>query len=165
MHRQGLLHRHRSSVTVSRLIAHPEVLPLVSAWFKHEWPDWYGPGGPGDVEGDVRSFANEGGLPLGVIAFSDGAPCGAAALKAESIPTHTHLAPWAAAGFVVPRLRGQGIGARLLSALEMEAKNLGYSSIYCGTATANALLRRAQWRVIDRVQLRGEDVSVYEKAL
>ena len=154
-----------ATVTVSRLIAHPEVLPLVSEWFRQEWPDWYGPGGPGDVEKDLRSFSNEGSLPLGVIAFSDGAPCGAAALKAESIPSHAHLGPWAAAGFVVPRLRGQGIGARLLSALEAEARVLGYSSIYCGTATANSLLERAQWRPIDRVELRGKDVSVYVKAL
>ena len=152
-------------ITVSRLIAHREVLPLVAEWFRNEWPDWYGPGGPGNVEQDVQSFSNEGSLPLGILAFSDGAPCGAAALKAESIPSHTHLRPWAAAGFVVPGLRGQGIGARLLSALEVEAKALGYSSIYCGTATANTLLQRAQWRVIDSVQLHGKDVSVYEKSL
>ena len=152
-------------VTVSLLIAHPEVLPLVSGWFRHEWPDWYGPEGPGDVEKDLRSFSNEGSLPLGIIAFEDGVPCGAAALKAESIPSHTHLRPWAAAGFVVPQLRGRGIGARLLSALEVEAKILGYACIHCGTATANSLLRRAEWRVIDSVRLRGKEVSVYEKAL
>ena len=154
-----------SPITVSRLIEHPEVLPIVAVWFQSEWPDWYGPGGFGDVKRDVQSFANEGSLPVGVVAFSAGEPCGAAALKAESIPSHTHLAPWAAAGFVVPELRGRGIGALLLSALEAEAKALGYDSIYCGTATANSLLQRSGWRAIDAVQLHGKDVSIYTKAL
>jgi len=91
------------TITVSRLVEHPEVLPIVARWFQGEWPDWYGPGRFGDAERDVQSFANEGSLPVGVVAFSAGEPCGAAALKAESIPSHTHLAPWAAAGFVVPK--------------------------------------------------------------
>ena len=150
---------------VSRLVAHPESLPLVAEWFRTEWPGWYGAGGAGDVEKDLQSFSNEGNLPVGIIAFSNGAPCGAAALKAESIPSHPHLRPWAAAGFVLPELRGRGIGAKLLSALEAEARALGYSSIYCGTATANSLLQRAEWQVIDRVQLHGKEVSVYKRAL
>ena len=154
-----------SRITVSRLIDHSELLPVVAAWFQSEWPDWYGAGGPGDVERDVHSYANEGRLPVGVIAFCAGRPCGAAALKAESIPSHAHLAPWAAAGFVVPELRGRGIGALLLSALEAEAKALAYDRIYCGTATANSLLQRAQWRFIDAVQLHGKQVSIYAKEL
>lgn len=154
-----------SRITVSRLIEHPEVQPIVAAWFQSEWPDWYGPGGPGDVGRDVHSYANEGSLPVGVVAFFAGQPCGVAALKAESIPSHTHLAPWAAAGVVVPKLRGRGIGALLLSALEAEAQALGYDSVYCGTATANSLLQRAAWRVIDTVQLHGKQVSIYAKEL
>ncbi len=153
------------TITVSRLVEHPEVLPIVARWFQGEWPDWYGPGRFGDAERDVQSFANEGSLPVGVVAFSAGEPCGAAALKAESIPSHTHLAPWAAAGFVVPKLRGRGIGALLFSALEAEAKALGFDSIYCGTSTANLLLQHSGWRAIDAVQLLGKDVSVYAKAL
>ena len=152
-------------VRISRLLAHPEALPLVAEWFRTEWPDWYGAGSAADVESDLQSFSNEGSLPVGIIAFADGVPCGAAVLKAESIPSHAHLSPWAAAGFVLPALRGQGIGARLLAELEDQAKALGYSSIYCGTATANSLLRRAKWRVIDSVQLHGKEVSVYERAL
>ena len=152
-------------VRISRLLAHPEALPLVAEWFRAEWPGWYGVGGAGDVDNDLQSFSNEGSLPVGIIAFANDVPCGVAALKAESIPSHAHLGPWAAAGFVLPALRGQGIGAKLLAALEVQAKALGFPSIYCGTATANSLLRRAEWHVIDRVHLHGKEVSVYERAL
>jgi GNAT superfamily N-acetyltransferase len=152
-------------VKVSRLLAHPEALPLVTEWFRTEWPGWYGAGGTGDAEKDLQSFSNEGSLPVGIIAFANGAPCGAAALKGGSIPSHAHLSPWAAAGFVLPALRGQGIGAKLLAELEVQARALGYASIYCGTATAKSLLLRAGWRVIDSVELHGKEVSIYERAL
>lgn len=152
-------------ITVERLALHPEALPPLAKWFANEWPDWYGPRGKGDVEADLRAFANHGSLPVGVVAFRNGLLCGAGALKAHSIPSHAHLAPWAAAGFVVPALRGQGIGAALLSALEDEARALGYSRIYCGTGSAAALLRRSRWCFLESVELEGKVVDIFEKAL
>jgi len=152
-------------LTVERLSLHPETLSTLAEWFISEWPDWYGPKGKGDAEADLRAFANHGSLPVGVVAFRNGLLCGAAALKAHSIPSHAHLAPWAAAGFVVPALRGQGIGAALLLALEDEARALGYSRIYCGTGGAASLLRRSGWSFIESVELEGKTVGVYEKAL
>jgi GNAT superfamily N-acetyltransferase len=154
-----------TTVVVERLFNHPSVLPTLVMWFKAEWPAWYGPDGKGSAEADLDAYANQGSLPVGVVAFHRGAVCGAAALKANSIPSHTHLAPWAAAGFVQPSLRGQGIGAILLAALESEAKALGYTTIYCGTSTARSLLARARWRHLESVQLEGKEVGVYQKAL
>ncbi|MGH8607612.1 MAG: GNAT family N-acetyltransferase [Gammaproteobacteria bacterium] len=52
------------------------------------------------------------------MALRHGRVCGIAALKAESIASHRHLSPWAAAGLVKPSERGRGIGAQLLAALE-----------------------------------------------
>lgn len=152
-------------LTVERLAAHPESLPVLAEWFRSEWPSWYGPGGPGNAEQDLLAYSNEGSLPVGVVAFRNGALCGVAALKAHSIPSHAHLAPWAAAGFVMPSLRGQGIGAILLSALEIEAMALGYSRIYCGTGTAASLLQRSKWRFMETVQHEGQGIGIYEKAL
>jgi GNAT superfamily N-acetyltransferase len=152
-------------LSVSRLASHPEALPVIAEWFRGEWPDWYGPGGAGVAEEDLLAYSNECSLPVGVVVFCDGALCGVAALKAKSIPSHSHLTPWAAAGFVLPALRGQGIGAALLSAVEVEARALGYKCIYCGTSTAVSLLRRAKWRLVETVQHEGKGVSIYEKAL
>ena len=42
----------------TELLCHrPDLRPLVSAWLLAEWPAWYGPGGPGDVERDVHALA------------------------------------------------------------------------------------------------------------
>lgn len=152
-------------LTISRLAAHPNLVPELANWFKAEWPNWYGPGGSGTAEDDLLTYANEGSLPVGVVAFSDGEPCGVAALKAESIPSHSHLVPWAAAGYVKPALRGQGIGAALLSALEREAKILGFPRIYCGTSTAASLLGRAGWSLIETADRKGKEIAIYGKAL
>ena len=88
-----------------------------------------------------------------------------AALKAESIASHRHLSPWAAAGLVRPSDRGQGIGTHLLAALEQEARNLGFRHIYCGTSTAESLLQRCAWQLIERIIHEGQGLALYRKAL
>jgi GNAT superfamily N-acetyltransferase len=85
-------------------------------------------------------------LPAGFVAWEDGTPAGFAALKSESLPTHKHLAPWAAAGLVLQSHRGRGIGQHLLRALVKHARDLGFDHVYCGTATAITLLRRGKRR-------------------
>jgi len=42
---------------------------------------------------------------------------------------------------------------------------LGYDRIYCGTSTANRILERRDWQLMEQVKYDGEDVSIYQKAL
>ena len=88
-----------------------------------------------------------------------------AALKAESIPSHRHLCPWAAAGLVKPALRGHGIGSMLLARLEQQARIQGFAEIHCATATAESLLQRRRWQLVERVTHEGQDLGVYRKGL
>jgi GNAT superfamily N-acetyltransferase len=134
---------------ISHLADHPDAVPVLKQWFEIAWADYY----------------SREKLPVGLVAFYAGQLCGIAALKPDSISTHTHLSPWAAAGFVVPGFRRRGIGAKLVSALEDVARALGYSTIYCGTSTAIDLLKRQEWQFMERVRYHGEDVSIYQKAL
>ncbi len=147
------------------LADHPEALPVLKQWFESEWESYYGPTGPGNAEKDLLAYSSRGKLPVGVVAYLGGELCGIMALKAQSITTHTHLSPWAAAGLVAPPHRRKGIGAQLLVALEGIAKRLDYSRIYSGTSTAISLLDRSNWRFMERVPYNGEDVSIYEKVL
>ena len=152
-------------ICIERLALHRARLPQLARWLRREWPQWYGRGGPGNAAADLHAFADGRALPLGVLALADGVPCGLAALKAESIPSHAQLIPWAACGFVLPRCRGQGIGRALLAALESEASALGHAHIYCATASADTLLERAGWRAMDRVEHDGQALAIYRKAL
>lgn len=150
---------------IEHLADHPEVLPVLKEWFETEWASYYGPGGPGDARGDLLAYANRTELPVGLVAFFEDELCGVAALKSESIATHLHLGPWAAAGLVNRSYRRRGIGTELIRALEEVARSLGYSRIYCGTSTANRILEHLGWQFMEQVKYDGEDVSIYQKAL
>ncbi len=156
-------------IRIELLCRHPGWLPDVARWFVAQWPDWYGPGGPGDVQRDLQDFSASpdvlplGVLPLGVLALRGDQAVGAAVLKAESIPSHRHLRPWAAAGYVLPALRGQGIGAALLAGLLLQARRLGHEQLYCGTATANRLLQRSGWTLIGSTELNGKTQQVFSR--
>lgn len=152
-------------VVVAPLAAHPELVPLVVAWFESEWPAYYGRAGDGCAADDVAALATPGDLPVGMIALVDGAPGGVAALKAASIASHRHLTPWAAAGFVVPELRGRGVGARLLAAVEDEARARHFPAVYCATASAWRLLERRGWSIMERVMHDAAPLGVYCKSL
>lgn len=154
-----------AALRISYLADHPEALPVLKKWFETEWADYYGPPGPGDAQQDLIAYSSRETLPVGLVAFYEGQLCGVAALKPDSISTHTHLSPWAAAGLVAPGVRRKGIGVRLVGALEDVARGLGYSTIYCGTSTAVSLLTRRGWQFMERVGYNGEDVSIYQKAL
>ena len=148
--------------TVEPLARHRRLLPLIEGWFVGEWPAWYGPTGPGNAAQDREAFAaSEAVLPVGLVALSRGIPIGVGALKAESIPTHTHLAPWAAAGFVVPAYRGQGMGAAILAALVTHARSLGFDRVYCGTSTAGSLLQRCGWSSLEVIQHAGKPLTIF----
>ena len=152
------------SIVVAALARHPEQLPLLARWMVEEWPQWYGAGGRGDAAVDLHAFAaSESALPVGVIAFDGSVPVGMAALKSQSLPSHSHLSPWAAAGLVVPARRAQGIGARLLDALVDRAHGLGHAQIFCATATAASLLRRGGWLLREAVTFEGQALQVFAR--
>jgi GNAT superfamily N-acetyltransferase len=153
-----------NTLTIEPLAHHPEALAELAELFETQWPEWYR-SGRGNALQDLQAYANLGTLPVGVVALRDGAVCGVAALKAESIPSHQHLSPWAAAGLVKAALRGQGIGLELLRALEQQARALQFPRIYCGTSTAGSLLERAGWQVLERITHEGKALVIYEKAL
>jgi GNAT superfamily N-acetyltransferase len=154
-----------TKVRIEYLSDHPAVLPTLKQWFETEWPSYYGPGGRGNAERDLKTYANGNTLPVGVVAFLNNEIAGVAALKSESIGTHSHLTPWAAAAMVRRDHRGRGIGTELIRALEQEAKRRGYEQIYCGTSTAMHVLESLGWRLMEQVVYDGDNVSIYAKAL
>ena len=153
------------ALAVEPLARHRELVPLLAQWFVSEWPGWYGVAGQGNVTEDLHGFAaSEANLPVGFVVFINGAPAGAGALKAESIPSHKHLSPWAAAGYVVPNERGQGVGAVLLRAMVAHARALGHPYVYCGTSTAVSLLQRSGWSPIEVIEHAGQSLTVFRSA-
>lgn len=156
-----------SAVTVRPLRERPELCAFFARQFVIEWPDWYGPNGKADAAADLKDYANPaGGLPVGVVALDEAmSPVGIVALRATSIASHSHLGPWATAGFVISERRREGIGTDLLAALVAEASRLGHAFIFCATANAVSLLQRAGWMQIDTVSHDGEIQHIFQRAV
>jgi GNAT superfamily N-acetyltransferase len=153
------------AVIVEPLAHHRELVPLVAEWFLPEWPSWYGPGGPGNLAHDADAFAaSDSALPVGMVIFESHVPVGAGALKEHSVPSHAHLSPWAAAGYVLPSCRGRGLGAMLLQALVARAHALGFERVYCGTSTAERLLSRAGWQPLEVIDHAGKPLTIFQSA-
>jgi GNAT superfamily N-acetyltransferase len=147
------------------LANHPETLPVLESWFKSEWPEWYGPRGPGNAQQDLRAYSTRGSLPVGLVGFVGKKPVGLVVLKASSISARPDLAPWAAAGLVHPAYRRRGFGYKLLLSLESVAKEMGFENLYCATASAALLLERSGWAYVDQSEAHGQEVAVYRKSL
>lgn len=152
--------------TLVPLRRRPDLCAFFAGCFVAEWPDWYGPGGQGNAESDLRELANPAGaLPVGVVALDDDAsPLGIAGLKATSIDSYAHVGPWAAAGYVIPSRRREGLGALLLAGLLAEAHRLGFGQIYCATANAASLLERQGWTRIDAIEHEGRTQFIFRKS-
>lgn len=155
----GCLVKH-DRITVTLLADSPGALPTLQTWFEAEWPDWYGPGGPGNAAADLRRSSNRRIAPIALVAWLDGTLCGTAALKAQSIASHRHLSPWLAGLLVGRRFRRKGVGGRLVDEIERLAAGLGYPRIYCATTTAGSLLARRGWHRLPRIGQEREGVWV-----
>jgi len=156
------MNRMKAGFSICHLAEVLEVLPVLVRWFVEEWGDYYGPGGPGDAEADLKAASYRDRLPVGLVAVDDNRqPLGTVALKAESVPSHRHLSPWLAALLVAPEHRQKGIGAALIAALEDEARRLGFEHLYTATDTASGLIERRGWRAFDQAPTLRGTVPVY----
>ncbi len=150
------------NLTILHLVDVPRVLPVLARWFVGEWGPYYGPEGPGGAEADLQAAGDRDRIPICLVALdATGDAAGTIALRAESVPSHRHLSPWLAALFVTPERRRRGIGAALITALEGEARRLGYDRLYVATDVLTGYAERRGWRPFDEAPtLRGRS-TVY----
>lgn len=142
-------------------------IPVLKAWFIEEWEPWYGLGGQGDAEADLRACCNHDRLPIALVAIGkDGQILGTAALKTKSLGSEYGYGPWLAALLVDKPCRGRGIGTLLIGAIEEQARRLGFSAIYASTDSAGSVLTRRGWsQTGDQIQSLRGPVSIYQRAL
>lgn len=145
----------------------PAELERIALWFCEEWPDWYGPSGPGDAYRDLeRCLAPAGRLPRCLVALADGGvPVGTVSLRDTSPGSDRYPGAWLTALVVPQAFRRAGIGARLIAAAETEAQRLGFPEILTATATAQSLVFARDWQQIDALQAVSGPLGLYRKAL
>lgn len=119
----------------------PEAFAALGAVMRAAWPGWYGPGGEGDAEADLRARAAPG-LPRGWAAMEGAEPLGTVGLAATSFGAAPGEAPWLIGLVTRPDRRGEGIGAALIRHVMAEAQG----PIFTTTREAHPLFLRLGWR-------------------
>lgn len=80
-------------------------------------------------------------------------------------PNLSAYGPWIAMLVTAKSKRGRGLGAFLLQALENKAIELGFSTLYLYTFTAESLYKRAGWTTFMTVDYKQHSTVVMKKEL
>lgn len=133
----------------------PRILPLAAArkcrtelavLLECVWPGYYGPGCPGSARDDLAARDREHGLPLGLVALRENDEVlGTVALTETSHGADEGEGPWLGGLAVAPLHRRRGVGAALVEAAEVLARDEGHPVLYSTTRNAEALLRARDW--------------------
>jgi len=81
------------------------------------------------------------------------------------IEKYESYSPWIALMYTEPKIRGKGLGSKLLDEIELEAKKKGFEKIYLFTHTAESLYIRKGWNEIDRYQIEGKNIVIMDKEI
>jgi hypothetical protein len=71
----------------------PESIPTLAQWFRAQWPDYYAKRTEVDIAQDFYSEANRNGLPVRLVAFTEGEVAGTITLRKEVLETHLAYTP------------------------------------------------------------------------
>ena len=140
---------------------------VVARWSVDEWTGDF----PDDTEGTYLSLYAEAMrdpdvLPVVLVAVDEGELLGTAALVADDeLPDATEPGPWLAAAYVTPDARQMGVGTRLVTAIEEEARRLGFIELFLYTHARHEWYQRRGWRVVRHSGLRTGPVTVMRRDL
>ena len=152
-------------LTISYLADCPEYLPTVSAWVFEEW----GAHMPGlTLEDLTRIFSghcNRDRIPLTLVALLDRQPAGTASIYVHDLDIRPDLSPWLAAVYVAPLYRNQGIGTKLVKAVESAAQKLQIGRLHLFTPDQEPFYTRLGWSVLERVEYWNQTVVVMAKLM
>lgn len=143
-------------IRVEPLENHPELVPLCARWNFEEWSQSAGRTMEETVEGFL-GFLDPSGRESAFVAFASGLPVGVALLIDNDLESHAHLRPWLASLYVMPEMRGNGVGKALVQAVENAAREQGHTDLYLYTSEAD-YYQRLDWQEIET--LTGDDAGL-----
>jgi GNAT superfamily N-acetyltransferase len=143
------------------LADHPEVIPILTRWFCAQWPDYYAERTPTEIAQDFYLEANRYGLPVRLIAFTDGELVGTITLRERALQALPESYPGLGGLFVMEQHRGRGIGTELISAGMNVAREQGYERIYAATIRARGILERLGWDQVQAISIGDEQSVLY----
>jgi len=148
---------------ISYLADHKELIPTLAGWFFKEWSYLYPERTRDDFLRLIGERTNKTRLPLTLVALDSESVIGTISLKMHDMNTRQNLTPWLASLYVSENLRGKGLGAKLVDALEKKAQELKIEKLYLYTPGQENFYSNLGWQVKERTKYRGHPVAIMEK--
>jgi GNAT superfamily N-acetyltransferase len=148
-------------VEIALLVERPQAIPHLAAWFIAEWPEYYGKRSVAEVENDFRECLNTTRLPIGLVAYDHGTPCGVIVLRESAMTDLPQYSPGLGAFYVAPSHRNRGVGAQLVRKGMSMAMELGHRCVYATTHKAGRIFERSGWRDLGTILHRGQALTLY----
>ena len=137
-------------VEVKQLSECPEHLLAVGTWIYEEW--WKRPNSTSEVVLRLlRSHTEKDKVPFTVVALTNGQPVGSCCVIENDCVHRPQYAPWVAAVYVKPELRGQGVASALLQEAARIAARVPVQGLYidCHVKTA-PVYEKSGWTILER---------------
>jgi N-acetylglutamate synthase-like GNAT family acetyltransferase len=147
-------------IRVEPLANHRQALPKIVSWVYAEWghlmPDIPYP----NLLSIFRERIFPHRIPTAFIALKGDEIVGTASLVENDLSTRSDLSPWLAAVYVIPEMRGMGVGTALVRAGIDEVEQLGLTRFYLITPDRASFYARIGWVKLEQTEYRGETVSI-----
>jgi GNAT superfamily N-acetyltransferase len=138
----------------------PELIPELARWFYDEWRQNYPDLSVETIEGKLNTRLHKDKIPLVLILLRDGSPIASASLKIQEMETHPQYLHWLGSVYVLPELRGGGIGSNLIQYSAAEARRLGVRDLYLYTRSREGFYARLGWTPVERPLYHGRTVVI-----
>ncbi|AMK79165.1 MULTISPECIES: GNAT family N-acetyltransferase [Methylomonas] len=152
-------------MTIINLSQEPHQIPTLAKWHQAEWID-LNPGQTLEHRIErMQAYLGNKLIPSTFIYKHESQLAGSAAIIENDMDTRPELTPWLASVYVAPEFRRQGIGAKLVKHVMLQAKTAGVVKLYLFTPDQADFYAKLGWTAIAEEYYRDHRVTIMSVSL
>ncbi len=143
------------------LADHLESIPALAVWFRAQWSGYFADWSQAELEHEFHSEARRDGLPIRLVALSEGILTGTIVLRERALSSVPDFSPGLGGLYVQESQRNSGVGTALVKAGMDAARKQGHAAVYATTVTAGGILQRLGWAPVKSITHNEELLTLY----
>jgi len=144
---------------------YPEFIDELNELFYDEWHHFHADRKKPQWKERLLTRVNGETIPTVLIALDNNTLLGSASLVVSDMDTRSDLSPWLAAVYVKDECRGQGVGRKLVLAIENLAAKLNIETLYLYTPSKELFYKYQGWETIEKTEYKNSDVVIMKKEI
>jgi predicted N-acetyltransferase YhbS len=152
-------------ITIGFLADYLDTIPILTKWFRDQWPDYYATWSQEELEQDFREDVSRNSLPCRLVAFDSNELAGTIILRKDGNEMLPEFQPELGGLYVVESHRRNGIATKLVRAGMKVARDQGYEAVFATTVAAAGILERLGWEFIKKVIHSDGELALYRRKL